>query len=31
MYEICFKINGVEQCIPIPELIAIDLRLSEEY
>ncbi len=26
MYEICFKINGVEHCIPIPELIAIDLR-----
>jgi hypothetical protein len=26
MYEICFNINGVKHCIPIPELINIDLK-----
>lgn len=24
MYEICFKINGVKHCVPIPQLVDID-------
>jgi hypothetical protein len=26
MYEVCFKINGIEHCFPVPELIDIDLK-----